>query len=47
MAEDETSLKTVHSTADDALAERPTARKTLDRRTILREAVRFLDEFGR
>jgi len=47
MAEDETSLKTVHSSADDALAERPATRKTLDRRTILREAVRFLDEFGR
>ena len=47
MANDETSLRTVHSEADDALAERPTPRRTLDRRTILREAVRFIDEFGR
>jgi AcrR family transcriptional regulator len=47
MTADETGLKTVRSTADEEHVERPTPRRTLDRITILREAVRFIDEYGR
>lgn len=47
MTGDETSLKTVHASADEETARRSSSRRGLDRLTILREAVRFIDEFGR